>query len=69
MKTTHNILLKKYSEVKFDNETNYIRVYDVKDTKEVVKYLYDNKIIVNEAGQDKISLEEYYINLMNKGGQ
>ena len=31
---------------------------------EVVKYLYDNNIIVNELKTDKIGLEEYYINLM-----
>ena len=41
--------------------------YKLEDIEEVVKYLYDNNIIVNELKTDKIGLEEYYINLMENG--
>ena len=33
---------------------------------EVVLYLYEHNIIVNEIMKDKIGLEEYYINLMER---
>ena len=59
------MLDKKYSRVGYDEEKRYLRVYDAKNSQEVAKYLYDNKIIVNELRSDKIGLEEYYINLMN----
>ena len=45
-----------------------LRVYDAKSSQEVAKYLFDNNIIVNELRTDKIGLEEYYINLMEKRG-
>jgi len=63
---TKDVLNKKYSRVTEDKENGYIRVYDEVTTEEVVMYLYENKIIVNEIKTDKIGLEEYYINLMNK---
>ena len=61
---TKEILNKKYSKVLKDEENDLLRVYDASSPQEVVKYLYDNKIIVNELKTDKIGLEEYYINLM-----
>ena len=64
MKASKEILNKKYSKVLFDEQKEYLRVYDAESSEEVVKYLYDNKIIVNELKTDKIGLEEYYINLM-----
>ena len=64
---TKNVLLKKYQRVEFDEEKDYLRVYGVDTTEEVVNYLYDNKIVVSEIKTDKIGLEEYYINLMDKG--
>ena len=57
-------LLDKYSRVEEDEE-GYLRVYDDVAVEDVVVYLYDNGIIVEEIRTDKISLEEYYINLMN----
>ena len=63
---TFNVLKKKYNRVEID-EADYIRVYDDVNTDEVVKYLYDNNIIITEIKTAKISLEEYYINLMEKG--
>ena len=58
------VLTKKYSKVLEDEQKEYLRVYDAKTPEEVVKYLYDNGVIINELKTDKIGLEEYYINLM-----
>jgi len=63
MGKTKEILNKKFSRVAEGN--GYIRVYDAQSPEQVVSYLYENKILVNEIGTDKIGLEEYYINLMN----
>ena len=65
LKNTKEVLEKKYSKVRYDEEKEYLRVYDAESPEEVAKFLYDNKIIVNELKTDKIGLEEYYINLMN----
>ena len=64
MKKAKEVLNKKYSKVLEDEQKEYLRVYDATSPEEVVKYLYDNEIIVNELKTDKIGLEEYYINLM-----
>ena len=64
MKKAKEILNKKYSRVLEDEQKEYLRIYDAKTPEEVVKYLYDNGIIVNELKTDKIGLEEYYINLL-----
>ena len=64
MKKAKDVLNKKYSKVLEDEQKEYLRVYDATNSEEVVKYLYDNNIIVNELKTDKIGLEEYYINLM-----
>ncbi len=58
------ILSKKYLKVSFDEQREYVRIYGAGNPEEVVKYLYDNSIIVNELKTDKIGLEEYYIDLM-----
>ncbi len=70
IKTKENIrakelLNKKYSKVLEDEQKEYLRVYDAKTPEEVVLYLYENNVIVNELKTDKIGLEEYYINLMS----
>lgn len=62
-----DVLQKKYSKVILDESGEYLRVYDAKDTEEIVLYLYENNVIVNEINSDKIGLEEYYINLMEGG--
>ena len=64
MNKTKVLLSSKYSRVE-DDEEGYLRVYDAKTPEEIVTYLYENSILVNEIKTDKISLEEYYINLMN----
>ena len=57
-------LLRKYSRVEEDDK-GHIRIYDAVTTEEIVTYLYKNNIIISEIGTGRISLEEYYIDLMN----
>ena len=59
------LLSSKFSRVEED-EAGYLRVYDEVKTEAVVKYLYDNGIVVTEIRTDKIGLEEYYIDLMKE---
>ena len=65
---TKNILFQKYNRVEED-EQGYLRIYDSVKPEEVVTYLYNKGIIVNEIKIDKIGLEEYYIDLMKEGGK
>ena len=58
-----NLLKQKYSVVRFEEE--YIRVYDVDNTEEIVEFLIKNGFVVNEIKKNKIGLEEYYIELMS----
>ncbi|MBR1853087.1 MAG: ATP-binding cassette domain-containing protein [Lachnospiraceae bacterium] len=55
----------RYSRVEED-ESGSIRVYDAKTPEEIVTFLYENGITVTELKTGKISLEEYYIDLMNE---
>lgn len=56
----------KYSRVEED-ENEYIRVYDAVTPEEIVRYLYENGILIREIKTSKIGLEEYYIDLMKEG--
>lgn len=67
MSKAKEILQVKYESVRYDEEKNYLRIYDKVSPEEVVNYLYKNKCIVSEIREDKIGLEEYYINLMKRG--
>ena len=58
------ILACKYSRVEED-ENEYLRVYDAVEPEEIVTHLYENNILISEIKTDKISLEEYYLDLMN----
>ena len=60
------LLTKKYADVRM--EDGYIRIYDVADVEEIVTYLMENGHIVSEIKKNKIGLEEYYIEIMSKGG-
>lgn len=60
------VLTYKYARVEED-ESGYIRIYDSAAPEEIAAYLYKNGIIVTEIGTQKISLEEYYIDLMKEG--
>ena len=64
---TKILLERKYARVEED-EKGYLRVYDAKNPEEIVMFLYENGILINEIKTDKISLEEYYIDLMNDKG-
>ncbi|MBQ8352481.1 MAG: ATP-binding cassette domain-containing protein [Clostridia bacterium] len=49
-------------------EDGFLRVYDAKTPEEIVTYLYENGVTVSEIKTDKIGLEEYYVDLMEKKG-
>lgn len=68
MRQAKFVLGGKFSRVEED-EAGYLRVYDEVATEDVVTHLYDNGITVTEVGTNKISLEEYYIDLMKGGKQ
>lgn len=57
-------LAEKYDHVR--EEDGYLRVYDVKDTGEIVAYLMENGHPVREIRRNKIGLEEYYVELMSQ---
>lgn len=67
MSKTKAVLSMQYSRVEED-ERGYIRVYDAKNPEEIVSFLYEKGILINEIRTDKIGLEEYYIDLMNEKG-
>ena len=64
MQGAAKVLQKKFPVVKSEEE--YIRVYDVEDTEEIVKILLQSGYVVSEIQKNKIGLEEYYIELMSK---
>ena len=63
MKGAKTVLKNKYENVKEEDE--YLRVYDVDDTEEIVEYLIKNGHVVSEIKKNRIGLEEYYIELMS----
>lgn len=63
---TKMLLCRKYSRVEKD-ETGFLRVYDFASPEDIVTYLYENGILINELKTAKISLEEYYTDLMKEG--
>lgn len=65
MGRTKALLACKYSRVEED-ESGYLRVYDTKAPEDIVTYLYESGILVNEIKTAKIGLEEYYSDLMNE---
>ena len=58
------LLNDKYQTVKTEGET--VRVYDVNQPEEIVKYLLDNGVAVSEVRKYKVGLEESYIEFMSK---
>jgi len=64
MNRANAVLKEKYSRVETD-ENGYIRVYGAAKPEEIVEYLYSSFVMVGEVKTAKISLEEYYINLMH----
>jgi hypothetical protein len=47
-------------------EEDFIRVYDVDKTEEIVEYLIQKGFVVNQIEKNKIGLEEYYIEIMSQ---
>lgn len=66
MNKTKKLLADKYSRVE---ETEYLRVYDTECPEDIVTYLYENGILIDEIKTEKIGLEEYYIELMKEENQ
>ena len=64
MANAKTVLSQKYADVRLDGD--YIRVYDVENTAEVVDTLMRNAHVVSELKKKKIGLEEYYIELMSE---
>ncbi len=64
MNGAFKVLSQKYTDVRREDE--YIRIYDVDSTAEIVEYLLKNGHTVSEIIKNKIGLEEYYIELMSK---
>ena len=52
---------------KVTEENDYLRVYDEVAPEEISYYLFENSVTVSELKTDKISLEEYYTELMAGG--
>ncbi len=63
---TKAVLSGKYARVE-EEEAGYLRVYDPVQPEEIVEFLYRSGIVVTELKTDRISLEEYYIDLMKEG--
>ena len=61
------LLMRKFTRVEED-EKEYIRIYDKTSSEDVVSYLYEEGVLINEIRKDKIGLEEYYIDLMKGKG-
>ena len=55
----------KYARIE-ETEDGALRVYDAKNPEEIVAYLCENGVFAEEIGEAKISLEEYYIDLMKE---
>ena len=62
-----NLLKEKYEKVDFDGE--YIKVFDVSDSEEVVSFLIKNEKVVSEIKKNKVGLEEYYVELKKAKGE
>jgi len=60
------LLSLRYARVEED-ENGYLRVYDGESPEQIVSYLYENGVLIGEIKTDKISLEEYYIDLLQEG--
>lgn len=60
------LLREKYGSVKADEQNEYVRVYDSVKPEEIVAYLHKNNVRICEITTQKVSLEEYYIDLMNR---
>ena len=67
MQKTASVLKKRFLRVETD-ENGCLRIYDPVPPEEAAAYLYQNGIVVSGLESRRISLEEYYIDLMNEEG-
>lgn len=58
------VLKRKYADVRAEGD--YLRIYDVDDTEDIVAWLLQNGHAVREIKKNRIGLEEYYIELMSR---
>lgn len=65
MNRTKMVLGCRYTRVEEDEAGN-LRVYDMVEPEQIVQYLYGNGILVSEVRTAKISLEEYYLDLVHE---
>ena len=66
MQRAQSALERAYGKTEIDTATGEIRVSGGVKAEEVAQYLYRNFITVTEIRTAKISLEEYYVNLMRE---
>lgn len=59
-------LERKYTTVKTDEQGENIRIYDDVKPEEIVTYLYEHDVKITEITTEKVSLEEYYMDLMKE---
>ena len=64
MEKAKSVLARRYFRTEPD-DSGALRIYDPARPEEISAYLYQNGIIVRELESRRISLEEYYIDLMN----
>ncbi len=68
MQQAQAVLRSRFADVRMEDE--YLRVYDVDDTEQIVEQLMQHGHAVSEIRKNRIGLEEYYIELMSaKGAQ
>ena len=67
MQKTAVVLSQKFLRVEMD-ENGSLRIYDPVSPEDAAEYLYQNGIVVSDLESRRISLEEYYIDLMNEKG-
>lgn len=58
------LLKKQYPNIKQTSE--YIYIYDIEETEDIVEYLFKTNQSLIEIKKNKIGLEEYYIEIMSK---
>jgi len=59
------ILSCRFSRVEKD-DSGYIRIYDGVSPEDIVSFLYEKGILISEIHSAKISLEEYYVDIMKE---
>lgn len=64
--TTLTFLERKYTTVKTDEQGENVRIYDAVKPEEIVTYLCGHNVKITEITTEKVSLEEYYMDLMKE---